>query len=666
MGKRYSRILHNSGIETVFDLLLHFPVHYLDFSCVREQVDGEGRGIYLVEVEKWRLSRVYSRRLSVIKVRGRVGEEGVDIVFFNQPYLGEFFKEHKRVYIYGQFEFRNNGWECRTPMVFPVLAGGVAPVVPVYSRMGTLKPGHIKNIIEGVLAVLADDLETLPVYSLKKYQFPSIIEAFKGIHQPVRYEEGVIERLKQRFIYEEFLFFQLELQTIRRALKQVVRVHHYNGVEEFVRGFRQGLPFALTVDQERACQEIFADMQGGYTMQRLLQGDVGSGKTIVAFIALLLVVKSGFQGAFLVPTEILAAQHFASALLFFTEVKVELLTGSTPAKTRKEVLAGLRDGSVHLVVGTHALITQGVEFKNLAMVVIDEQHRFGVSQRAALYYKGHGVDLLVTTATPIPRTMLLSLYNDLSVSTIKTKPAGRLPVMTKVIRDGKRDEFYGWLRKKFMEGEKGFIILPLIESSEFFPGLRSLEGELGYFEKQLAGVKLGIVTGRTGVVEKDEILADLARGECRVLIATTVVEVGIDIRDATIMVIENADRYGLAQLHQLRGRVGRGEKQSYCYLLASAKLTGKGKERLQTIRGTVDGFEIAETDMKMRGGGIIPGLRQSGWLDFKIGDCQDDYEVFQQALGDAQILLSGVVEREPVVKKLVMEVEGKLSTINFS
>lgn len=665
VGKKYTQALNNGGIHTVFDILLHFPFHYLDFSRVSPKV-GTEKDIYLIEVEKWSLTRVYRRRLTVLKLSARIGDQPVSVVFFNKQYLTEFFKMHKTAYIYGQFQLKDNRLECNTPMIFPVFPGTVPPVIPVYNRIGTLKSGHLKKIIDAALDALDGEMETLPAYCMEKYRFPPKTGAFEGIHRPKVYREDDIYRLKKRFIYDEFLYFQLELQYIRRNFINVARVHTYDVTPGIKNTIRERLPFRLTPDQEAACDAITGDLTGEFTMQRLLQGDVGSGKTIVAFISLSFAVHSGYQGAFLAPTEILAAQHYHNALSFFEPGTVELLTGSTPAKKRRDILARLKDGGVKVIFGTHALITETVTFQRLSMVVIDEQHRFGVSQRAALYYKGNAADLLVTTATPIPRTMLLSLYNDLAVSTIKTKPAGRLPIITHIHPLAQRDEFFRLLKKKLDEGEKAFIILPLIEPSEFFSELRSVEEETAYYISMFKGINVGVVTGRTPAAEKDETLKKLVRGDIRVLVATTVIEVGIDVKDAAIIVIENADRYGLSQLHQLRGRVGRGDNQSYCYLFPSGKITEKGKQRLRTITATNDGFEIAETDLKMRGGGIISGLRQSGRLDFRVGNLPDDLAVFKEARQDADVLLDEKNNPDKAVQGFLKQIDGKLNHINFS
>jgi ATP-dependent DNA helicase RecG len=673
VGKKYGQIFKENGILTVLDLLLYFPICYIDFSNVTSQIEAGKKSLYLVEISGWNLSRRFGRRPSVLRVNAKVGQQPVSLIFFNKPYLAEFFKDNKNAYIYGYFESRNNTWHANTPLVLNADEKNRQHAVSLYAKISTIKSGTLKKIIKAVLESLEDDFECLPQMSIEKYAFPGMVDALRSIHFPENYTPEKIYRLKKRFIYSEFLFFQLELQYIRNFFRAVPRVNHYaitSGLKEYL---KQNLPFELTGDQKTACKEIIHDLQGEYTMQRLLQGDVGSGKTIVAFIALLIAQNSGYQGAFLAPTEILAGQHFSSARKFFSSARVEVLTGSTSTKRRKEILNRLKEGTIDIIFGTHALLTEAVQFKNLSLVVIDEQHRFGVSQRAALYYKGKSVDLLVTTATPIPRTMLLSLYNDLSVSTIKTKPQGRLPIITKIISSERRDEFYLWLKMKIEKGGKAYIILPLIETSEFFSDLKDIETESKYFKKIFkAGTGsesspvIGIVTGRTPAAEKDSILEAFTRGTIRVILATTVIEVGIDVKDAIVIVIENADRYGLSQLHQLRGRVGRGELQSYCYLFPSPNITEKGINRLKTIVVTTDGFKIAETDLKMRGGGIITGLEQSGYLDFKIGNMQDDHQIFKEARNDASLILADNTLQNDYTVSFLRQISTKLSDINFS
>jgi len=666
VGEKIRQILHKNGIDTVFDLLLNFPVQYIDFSQASTTPELGPKKLYKIEVLVWSGTRRFGRRPSLLKVKARVGKLPVYIVFFNKPYLAEFFKIHKEALLYGQLVVKDKRWEVNTPLIYPLHDTAREPVMPLYSSITSLKSGSLKKIIKAALDNLEDGFDSLPTFCKDKYGFPGTLEALRGIHFPGRLDTGELDRLKRRFKYKEFLFFQLELQYIRNFFKRVRRCNHYTFTEELKTKVKEALEFDLTPDQKKVCQEIMTDLAGEYTMQRLLQGDVGSGKTIVAFIALLMARVNNYQGAFLAPTEILATQHFSNAQRFFKSARIQLLTGSTTAKKRKEILRDLKEGSIDIIFGTHALLTDAVEFQRLAMVVIDEQHRFGVSQRAALYYKGKAVDLLVTTATPIPRTMLLSLYNDLAVSTIKTRPQGRRPIITKIIPPERRDDFYNRLKQKVHQGEKVYIILPLIEKSEFFSELRDIETELSYFKKVFAGINLGVVTGRTKAVDKDAALQGLADGTIRVLIATTVIEVGIDVKDATFIVIEDADRYGLSQLHQLRGRVGRGKLQSRCYLFTTPNITESGAKRLKTIVATTDGFKIAETDLKMRGGGILSGQEQSGYWDFKIGNLQDDLDIFKEAQGDAALLLANEERQNKYIVSLLSEVALKLKDINFS
>jgi ATP-dependent DNA helicase RecG len=668
VGPKYSQVFEKYRIFTVFDYLLHFPLYYIDFSDVSEEVELGVKKLYRFETINWGVSRNFyrRRRFSVLRAKVRIGNDTFSIVFFNKPYLADFFTAHKTAYIYGQFEIVKNICQANTPLIFSEEEKNKLSVDPVYPNIGAIKSGKLKQMVRNIFTLLEDRFESLPTYSLSRHGFPGIVDALRHIHFPERLDPEFIETLKQRFIYGEFFFFQLELQYIRTVFTQVPRTHQYSFTPELQATIQSRLPFQLTPDQQTAVKTITEDLQSGCAMQRLLQGDVGSGKTIVAFIALSTAIASGFQGAFLAPTEILAGQHFSNANRFFNDCRIELLTGSTTAKKRKEILKKLKAGEIDILFGTHALFTETVEFQNLSMVVIDEQHRFGVSQRAALYYKGNAADLLVTTATPIPRTMLLSLYNDLTVSTIKTKPSGRLPIITKIVPAKHRQDFYRLLRKKIEEGEKAYIILPLIEKSDYFAELKDIETESEYFKKVFKGIPFGIVTGRTSAKEKDNMLENFAQDKLHVLVATTVIEVGIDVKDASMIIIEDADRYGLSQLHQLRGRVGRGPKQSYCYLFPSPNITENGKKRLRTIEGTTDGFKIAETDLKMRGGGIIAGLQQSGYLDFKVANMQDHLDLFKEAQKDTSTILKDPSLHNRHIKDFLKTIDTKLKNLHFS
>ncbi|MCK4766587.1 MAG: ATP-dependent DNA helicase RecG [Candidatus Aminicenantes bacterium] len=700
VGEKTAGIFAKQGINTVFDLLFHFPLDYIDFSTPADGIDLQQKKVYRVEIENFRLSRIYWKKLTILNVNAKIStgtgppkkEEKIRVVFFNKPYLSDFFRErtapaadpgqagkktpldnglsantgekNSSVYLYGQMEKKPGFFQLSSPMVFS--GTGMPAVQPLYHAISTIKNGTLRKLMGNIFAVLEDDCECLPPWILEKYGFPAIAAALSGIHLPAQYNPGVIDRLKSRFIYREFLFFQLELQYTRNFFKKVKRLNHYVIDRKVKQSVDANVEFELTADQVKAYADIVNDLKSDFAMQRLLQGDVGSGKTIIAFLALLLARENGFQGAFLAPTEILTNQHFSSAKRFFKDAEVEVLTGSTPPAARARIYERLLAGEIDIIFGTHSLLNENVRFKNLSLVVIDEQHRFGVSQRAALYYKGLSVDLLVTTATPIPRTMLLSLYNDLSVSLIETKPRGRLPIITKIVANRARDEFYRRLKGKVEQGNKVYIILPLVEESEFFAELRSIEKETPYFKEVFVGLPMGIVSGRTPADRKDKTLAEFAAGKIEILVSTTVIEVGIDVKDATIIVIEDADRYGLSQLHQLRGRVGRGGQQSFCYLIPSVNISESGKQRLLTTASTDDGFKIAEIDLEMRGGGIITGLEQSGYLDFRIGDVKRDREVFAAARRDAASMLQDESLLNGHSARFLEQVKQKTRSINFS
>ena len=664
VGGTYLEMFNKAGIFTVFDLLLRFPVTYIDLSSPSIKPDSGSERLYWVEVESVRLNRIFHKKLSIIKCSARLGEEILKVTLFNRTYLFDLLKKNKQVFIFGKVEEKGGSYEINNPLVFTQLES--AEVLPVYRPISGLKSGRVRKIVENVFAVLDDDFDCLPAFILEKYAFPPIVAALRAIHLPSAGDIQRVETPKKRFIYTEFLLFQLELQAIRHIFRRTRRLHHYTMGTRVQAAIKNCLPFALTADQIAAYEDIVHDLKGDLAMQRLLQGDVGSGKTVIAFLALLIARENNFQGAFLAPTEILVSQHYLNAQNFFKTARLALLTGSTPEKTRKEIQDRLAEGQIDIVFGTHALLHEGVTFKNLSLVIIDEQHRFGVSQRAAIYYKGKNVDLLVTTATPIPRTLLLSMYHDLSVSTIKTKPAGRLPIITRIVDAPKRDEFYRWLKEKIIQGEKTYIILPLVEDSEFFSNLRSLEQEEAYFQEVFPDIGWGMVSGRTPIQVKDALIKDFSSGRLRVLIATTVIEVGIDVGDASRIVIENADRYGLAQLHQLRGRVGRGERQSYCYLIPSEQKTEAGRQRIESIAATDDGFKIAEMDLQMRGGGLITGQEQSGYFDFTIGDVKRDQAIFRAARQDAGRLIGDQASRGAYLDQCLETIKKKAGQLNFS
>ncbi len=664
IGPSYSRILTRRGIHNAGDLLLLFPDAYLDFSSVTEQPVPDEERLYAFRIGSIHLSRNFKKRISLLTIKGKIGSLPVCLVFFNQPYLRQSLKGEKQLYVFGRIESRAGAWQ----MVNPQLAPGNRPgqIVTRYKPLAVLKGGNLRKIIAGILAAWRDERETLPEMVMRRHGFPNRAIALRAIHQPQDMNLPFIEKMKARFIYSEFLLFQLELQFVRNYFSGRRRIHRYCFNNDIRLAINQRLPFALSEEQIIAFSEIVNDLSGPRTMQRLLQGEVGSGKTIVAFLALLLAKQNGYQGAFLAPTAILADQHYQNARAFFDTDDIALLTGDGSSETRKEIEKRLRSGAISLVFGTHALIGKNITFKKLSLVVIDEQHRFGVAQRAALFFKSRSADLLVTTATPIPRTMLLALYNDLAVSSLKNPLAGRRPVFTRIISTEGRRAFYQQLRRKIDQGGRGYIIMPLIEKSEDSPDLCSLQEEAAAFKNLWPDIPLAMLSGKTKTDQKNRILQRFRQGRIRLLLATTVVEVGIDVPEATFMVVENADRYGLAQLHQLRGRVGRGPQQSYCYLIASPRPTENGKLRLQAIAANDNGFKIAEMDLRLRGGGLIAGLEQAGALDFKLADIKKDYPLFKTARTDAGLLLKNKELQNDDVRNYLSALAKKTGELSFS
>jgi ATP-dependent DNA helicase RecG len=538
--------------------------------------------------------------------------------------------------------------------------GGFVPLYPSgqeLERVG-LDSAGFRRIIASVLHSHASEVhETIPADLLLKHRLAPLQEALRLVHAPRSQED--IASARRRLKYEELFFFQLGLALKRRAR------HEETGISFVVesglaRQLVDTLPYKLTGAQVRAVKEITADMQSRHPLNRLLQGDVGSGKTVVALISMLIAVDNGYQAVFMAPTEILAEQHFRTltALLGGLPVHLRLMLGGQKNRLRQEVRDDVRRGSAQIVVGTHALFEKGVDFARLGLVVIDEQHRFGVLQRASLRKKGEHPDVLIMTATPIPRTLSLTLYGDLDVSVIDELPPGRKAVKTVVLPDAQKEDAYGFVREQVQEGRQAYFVYPLIEESEKVDLKAAVEHFDHLREHVFPGLRLGLLHGRLESAEKEDVMSAFAAGQIHILVATTVIEVGIDVPNASVMVIENAERFGLSQLHQLRGRVGRGAAQSYCLLLAESWVAQRAKtgrmtavstpdanpraaavERLATMVATTDGFRIAEKDLELRGPGDFFGTRQSGIPEFRIADILTDVRIMEAARQDAFLLI---------------------------
>ncbi len=660
VGDKYLEILNRYRYNSVYDLIAFFPEYYIDTSDTDNIIEDGVEKVYLINIKSSNLYRNYRRRLSIINISGTIGEVPVDMAIFNKPYLMEFIRASDKLRVYGKVLVKGIQNKIENPRILKEEEG----IIPVYKNIGSISGGAVKNFIENVFIQkkISDDI--LPDHLVKEYGFEPFWESLEKIHSPDSADHK-LESIRERFIYTEFLFFQLEIAYIRERSGKIKRDRKYL-IHDPEKTIRDHVNFQLTSDQKKAVENIMSDLTGNFTMQSILLGDVGSGKTIISFIFLLFAVQNGYQGAFLAPTEILISQHFENAAGFFKGINIAILTGSTSSSERKKIIGDLHSGKIQIIFGTHSLINDKIIFHNLSAIVIDEQHRFGVAQRAALFYKGEKADLMVTTATPIPRTLLLSLYKDLDVSEIRSMPEGRLPIETLILKQDIREQFYSEIKRRAEGGEKVFIVLPLISESTRFKNLRSLESETPFFKKIFKGVSFGVISGKVDTEERNTVFRRFSDGDIRILISTTVIEVGIDIRDATIMVIEDADKFGLSQLHQLRGRVGRGDKKSFCYLFPSSRITGAGSERLRIIKETSNGFEIAEKDLGMRGGGNIAGTEQSGYLDFRISDIREYPELYFRASRDAATLIKDKTLHNIHITKKLELIDKRLKKISFS
>jgi ATP-dependent DNA helicase RecG len=528
--------------------------------------------------------------------------------------------------------------------------------LPVYELSGVLKKTWVKPLLLSKIVFNAFNAvinrhpeyldETLPAEIVEKYNFPSHKDAVLRINFPLSFDD--IESARRRLAFEELFYLEI-IMALRKRIVQAEKkgISFDKDVSETSEKFKSSLPFELTNAQVRVIEEIRDDMKSSNVMNRLLQGDVGSGKTVVAIDAMLTAIANGYQSAFMCPTELLAEQHFATVTKFTEPLgtKVRLLVGGQKKKLRNEILSEIKEGTAEIVVGTHALIQETVEFKSLGLVVIDEQHKFGVMQRAKLKEKGLNPDVLVMTATPIPRTLSLTYYGDLDVSIIDELPAHRKKIITGLRSDEEKDKVYNFIRGQVKEGRQVYIIYPIIDESEKLDLKSAEEGYKNLKENIFPDLRIGMVHGRVLSYEKDEEMQKFKRGELDVLVSTTVIEVGIDVPNATVMVIEDAQRFGLSQLHQLRGRVGRGADQSYCILIAK-NLDVFARERLTTLVKTNDGFEIAEKDMELRGPGEFFGIRQSGALNFSCTDLNKDKDLVERA----KDIAFGIIEKDPQLR----------------
>jgi ATP-dependent DNA helicase RecG len=639
VGEQKAKGLAELGVETVLDLLMHYPRRYLDRTneaLIKDLTIGE-EAMVLGTVKRVTARRTRQKR-TLVTVDVTDGSGYLACTFFNQPWRERQLKAGTQAVLFGKVDLYAGRKQMTNPVV-DLVGDRTGRIVPIYpqSEKAALTTWEIGQWVEESLRRAGDLDDPVPAWVLDRFDLVDRSAAIRGIHVPETVEEHRAAR--KRLVFDELLRIQLVLVRRKRELERtaVGIAHRTDG--ELVHRFHASLPFPLTAAQARAVDEIAADMAAPVPMHRLLQGDVGSGKTLVAVSSLLLAVQSGHQGALMAPTEVLAEQHHLGVratlegltladdenLFGDRPVRVELLTNRTTAAERTRLGAALAAGEVDILIGTHALIEDRVAFRSLGLAVIDEQHRFGVEQRAALRDKGGPVpDVLVMTATPIPRTAAMTVYGDLDVSVLDELPPGRTPVRTVWAR-GPLEELNAWakVREEVGAGRQAYVVAPLIDESEKLEVRSAQEtfDELGAGE--LAGLRLALLHGRVTAKDKEAVMAAFRAGLVDVLVATTVIEVGVDVPNASVMVIVDADRFGIAQLHQLRGRVGRGAAESWCYLLG-AGATPEAQERLAALERTTDGFELAEVDLELRGEGTIMGVRQKGRNDLRLASLRRD------------------------------------------
>jgi ATP-dependent DNA helicase RecG len=647
------------GIYNFEDLLRHFPYKHIDrtrFYKVREiQPDMPYVQVLVRLLSKEIIGEKHTRRL-VANAKDDTGI--IELVWFQGIRWVEKTLVPGKVYvIFGKPGFFNGKVQMAHPEIElynPAAAKlkGNLTLQPAYSsteklKQFTLDSKGIQKLVAALLEQYARDItENLPAYIINKFKLAGRADAYRNIHFPENAYQ--LKEAEYRLKFEELFFLQLKLLKTKLTRTQKFKGNVFDKVGHYFNDFyHDKLPFELTTPQKRVLKEIRLDTQRGVQMNRLLQGDVGSGKTVVALMAMLIAIDNGFQTCLMAPTEILANQHFQTikGLVGDGFVEVALLTGSVPKKQRRIIHEKLEDGSLKILVGTHALIEDAVQYKNLGLVVIDEQHRFGVEQRAKLWRKNIvPPHVLVMTATPIPRTLAMTMYGDLDISVIDELPAGRKPIHTLHYYEAQRLRMFGQMKDEIAKGRQIYVVYPLIQESEKLD-LKNLQDGVEIMSREfpLPQYRISIVHGKLKAAEKDFEMQRFVRGETQIMVATTVIEVGVNVPNASVMVIENAERFGLSQLHQLRGRVGRGAEQSFCILMSKDKLSNDGRIRLNTMVKTNNGFEIAEIDMQLRGPGNIEGTQQSGVLDLKVADLATDQELLMQA----RKLVEDIFARDP-------------------
>jgi ATP-dependent DNA helicase RecG len=664
VGEGRAKLLRDAGLETARDLLYFFPIRYEDRRHPTRIADL-GRFLDTPVLIRGRVTSANARvsprkRMRLFEVVLDDGTGSVKLIWFNQPYLADQIQRGDRLAVFGAPRAGGYGpltIESPDAEKFEGSEDEEGAVVPIYSKVGNIPPKALRRIVASALDAIPSPDDPLPAAIRARLKVIDLPAALHALHQPRELGQDFLAQRSPahlRVILQEFFTFQLALR-VRRAGEETKKKSRTIEIgDELREEVKRILPFKLTTAQKRVLREIADDLRAETPMYRLLQGDVGSGKTIVALIAAILMIRNGHQVALLAPTEILVEQHYQRIRqLLDQKIVVARGTGSMGAGERRTLIAGLRDGFIQLVVGTHAILEDRIQFKSLGLAIVDEQHRFGVEQRQKLFAKGDMPDILVMTATPIPRSLALAIYGDLELSVIDELPPGRQRIRTAVRVSNEVDRVYDFIDAQIGEGAQIYIVYPIIEESEK-TNLKPLSLGFETTQRRFPNRRVAMLHGRMKSDEKEETMQRFKRGEIDILVSTTVIEVGIDVPNASIMLIIDADRFGLSQLHQLRGRVGRGERKSYCILLHEETVAGEARDRLIAFEKARDGFEVADRDLEIRGPGEFLGTRQSGAMRFRMGHILRDYHFMEKARDEAiAVIAEGLPRAEEIARGLL-------------
>jgi ATP-dependent DNA helicase RecG len=675
IGEVRERLFYKLGIFNIENIISYFPRDYEDRNNIKKinMLEDDEKCGFEGEISS-RVTESRPRRGLLIS-KLVIKDETASIIasWFNQPFIKNVFRPGERYKFFGRIIRKFNTLEIQNPIYEKAgeeKSKNMCRIVPIYPSTLDLSQNIIRSAVKSAMEVVNGDIEeTLPPWVRTSYDLPEINYAFSNIHFPISFED--FKNARYRLVFEELFFMQLGLLSLKTSLNKEQTGIAFKKDDGKLDAFIKTLPFSLTRAQQNVFNEIKRDMESKKVMNRLIQGDVGSGKTVVAALALYKAVLGGYQGALMVPTEILAGQHYITMSNLFKgfDVNVALLTGSKTAKEKREILEELKGGRIKILIGTHALLENRVEFSSLGLVVTDEQHRFGVRQRAVLSKKGKNPDILVMTATPIPRTLALILYGDLDISTINELPPGRKPIKTYAVDNSMRQRIYDFIRKKVAEGRQVYIVCPLVEESEEISAKAASELSQTVAANDFKDLRVGLIYGKMKPKDKEAIMADFVHGNLDILVSTTVIEVGVNVPNATVMVIENAERFGLSQLHQLRGRVGRGQEESFCILFNESK-GDVAKERMKVMEKTNDGFVISEKDLELRGPGEFFGTRQHGLPELKIANLYKDVDI----LKIAQEAAANLIKDDPMLsgdenRRIKMAIKekfaGKIEGLSF-